>query len=104
MRTPNMRRPATKPLTNSNHCAWISGVTTVVLAAAVTTAGLAAISVHDPAANPPAVGERAPDFSLEALDGTSVSLSAELQSGPIVLVMLRGWPGYQCPFCVRQFG
>src|SRR5262249_40549419 len=26
------------------------------------------------------------------------------QSGPIVLVMLRGWPGYQCPFCVRQFG
>ena len=24
--------------------------------------------------------------------------------GPLVLVVLRGWPGYQCPFCTRQFG
>jgi hypothetical protein len=23
---------------------------------------------------------------------------------PLVLVVLRGWPGYQCPFCTRQFG
>jgi peroxiredoxin len=22
----------------------------------------------------------------------------------VVLVELRGWPGYQCPFCTRQFG
>ena len=43
------------------------------------------------------------DFSLEALDRSTVRLSTELKSGPIVLVLLRGWPGYQCPFCTRQF-
>jgi len=53
---------------------------------------------------PPAVGENAPDFTLAALDGTNVTLSAELRRGPVVLVLLRGWPGYQCPFCTRQFG
>src|SRR5262245_11638756 len=52
----------------------------------------------------PAVGEKAPEFTLAALDGARVTLSAELKQGPVVLVLLRGWPGYQCPFCVRQFG
>jgi len=52
----------------------------------------------------PAVGQKAPDFTLAALDGSTVSLSAELARGPVVLILLRGWPGYQCPFCVRQFG
>lgn len=53
---------------------------------------------------PPAVGDRATDFSLTAADGTTIKLSAEWQRGPLVLVLLRGWPGYQCPFCVRQYG
>ena len=52
----------------------------------------------------PAIGENAPDFSLSTIDGTTVTLSEELKRGPVVLVLLRGWPGYQCPFCVRQFG
>jgi peroxiredoxin len=52
----------------------------------------------------PKEGEKAPDFSLTALDGTTVRLSSELAHGPVVLVVLRGWPGYQCPFCTRQFG
>ena len=53
---------------------------------------------------PPKVGDKAPDFTLTALDGSRVTLSSELARGPVVLILLRGWPGYQCPFCTRQFG
>ena len=52
----------------------------------------------------PKIGERAPAFSLNALDGAPVTLAGELAQGPVVIVLLRGWPGYQCPFCTRQFG
>jgi peroxiredoxin len=52
----------------------------------------------------PKEGQKAADFSLTALDGSTVKLSSELARGPVVLVELRGWPGYQCPFCTRQFG
>ena len=53
----------------------------------------------------PKVGDKAADFTLLALDGTTVQLSKEVAKGnPLVLVVLRGWPGYQCPFCTRQFG
>jgi peroxiredoxin len=52
----------------------------------------------------PAVGAKAPAFSLRNVKGESVSLAGELARGPVVLVVGRGWPGYQCPFCTRQFG
>jgi peroxiredoxin len=52
----------------------------------------------------PKVGDRARDFALQSLDGATVRLSEEASRGPLVLVVLRGWPGYQCPFCTRQFG
>jgi peroxiredoxin len=52
----------------------------------------------------PAVGDQAPDFTLPSIDGTPVTLSNEVARGPVVLVLLRGWPGYHCPYCVRQFG
>lgn len=55
-------------------------------------------------ATPPTVGAPAPDFTLSGLDGGSVKLSVEVKEGPVVLILLRGWPGYQCPFCTRQFG
>ena len=51
----------------------------------------------------PKVGDKARPFTLTALDGTAVSLAAETARGPVVLVLARGWPGYQCPFCTRQF-
>ncbi len=54
------------------------------------------------AAAPPQPGEKAPDFSLPNLDGSSVQLSAKLAQGPVVLIVLRGFPGYQCPLCNRQ--
>lgn len=51
----------------------------------------------------PAVGEKAPDFTLTSLDGAKVRLSDEVATGPVALVVLRGFPTYQCPFCTRQF-
>lgn len=50
----------------------------------------------------PAVGETAPDFTLKTLSGESVKLSGFTSAANIVLVALRGWPGYQCPFCTTQ--
>ncbi len=53
-------------------------------------------------AAPPAVGEKAPDFVLKNLDGKAVRLSEKTAKGPVVLIVLRGFPGYQCPLCNRQ--
>ena len=52
----------------------------------------------------PKIGDRAPDFTLAQIDGKKLTLSSELKSGPVVLIVGRGWVGYQCPFCNRQFG
>ncbi len=77
------------------------------------TAALAAvvISLHSArwlAANesgvPPAVGDQAPAFKLTSLGGEPVELAALTQRGPVVLVVLRGFPGYQCPVCEAQVG
>ena len=54
------------------------------------------------AAAPPMVGEKAPDFALSTPEGKSVRLSEIASKGPVVLVVLRGYPGYQCPYCNRQ--
>jgi peroxiredoxin len=54
------------------------------------------------AAAPPNVGEKAPDFTLSTPEGKSVQLSEVISKGPVVLVVLRGYPGYQCPYCNRQ--
>jgi thioredoxin-dependent peroxiredoxin len=54
------------------------------------------------AAAPPLVGEKAPDFALSTPQGKHVRLSEVVSKGPVVLVVLRGFPGYQCPFCNRQ--
>src|SRR5262249_10934946 len=52
----------------------------------------------------PGGGDPAPDFALESLDGSSVKLSALAHQGPVVVVVLRGYPGYQCPVCTAQVG
>lgn len=50
----------------------------------------------------PKVGDVAPNFSVRTLEQKPVELSALTAKGPVVLVVLRGWPGYQCPLCTRQ--
>jgi peroxiredoxin len=54
------------------------------------------------AATPPKVGDKAPDFALTTLDDQTVRLSDLTPKGRTVLIVLRGWPGYQCPLCTRQ--
>lgn len=50
----------------------------------------------------PAVGDVAPEFALPRLGGGMGELKALRERGPVVLVVLRGYPGYQCPLCTRQ--
>ena len=54
------------------------------------------------AADIPEVGDKAPDFTLKSLDDQTVRLGELTAKGSVVLVVLRGWPGYQCPICDRQ--
>jgi len=54
------------------------------------------------AANPPGPGEIAPNFTLRTLDDKPIELKQLTGKKPVLLVVLRGWPGYQCPLCTRQ--
>ena len=49
-------------------------------------------------------GKNAPDFKLETITGYEVQLSKINAGHPVVLIVLRGWPGYQCPVCTKQVG
>ena len=51
---------------------------------------------------PPKVGERAEGFKLKGVDGKPVDLEKLAKRGPVVVAVLRGYPGYQCPACTRQ--
>ena len=52
----------------------------------------------------PKVGDVAKDFELLSIDGSRIKLTSVLEKGPAVLVVLRGFPGYQCPVCSKQVG
>jgi peroxiredoxin len=60
------------------------------------------LPLASPAGGIPKVGDPAPDFSLKTLDDQTLRLSDLTAKGNVVLVILRGWPGYQCPICDRQ--
>jgi peroxiredoxin len=51
-----------------------------------------------------AVGDEAKDFELKDLAEKPIKLSELQKDGPVVVLVLRGWPGYQCPLCTRQVG
>jgi peroxiredoxin Q/BCP len=57
-----------------------------------------------PSASRPAVGSQAPNFKLKTAAGEPVELAVMKNKGPVVLLMLRGFPGYQCPYCTAQVG
>lgn len=50
----------------------------------------------------PAINEKAPDFELSSVDDKKIRLSSLTHDGPVVVVVLRGYPGYQCPLCTKQ--
>jgi peroxiredoxin len=68
----------------------------------IVTALLSLIPIIHLTAAIPVVAERAPDFSLSTPEGKKLRLSELTRSGAVVLVVLRGYPGYQCPYCNRQ--
>ncbi|MBS1798566.1 MAG: redoxin domain-containing protein [Acidobacteria bacterium] len=63
---------------------------------------LLAVSLSCVAATP-GIGQYAPDFTLSTPGGEQVTLSSLNASGSVVLIVLRGYPGYQCPFSQLQF-
>ena len=52
----------------------------------------------------PTVGVKAPVLDVKTLADKTIDLKPLLKKGPVVLVVLRGYPGYQCPICTRQVG
>jgi len=81
-----------------------TGIPAFAIVVALLFAATAGVSRAFAAQQVPAVGDKAMPFTLDALDGSSVSLSTLLKKGPVALVVLRGYPGYQCPFCTMQVG
>ena len=59
-------------------------------------------TLADSGTKPPDIGSRAPDFTLEATDGKQIGLWGLTAQKPVILVVLRGYPGYQCPLCNSQ--
>ena len=82
--------------------------TSRLLLTALVACWMVAASWADPAPSAPLafpkVGDTAADFTLDGLDGKSLKLTDLTSKGPVVLIVLRGWPGYQCPICTRQVG
>jgi len=56
------------------------------------------------AAAAPAVGQTAPEATLATPAGAPVSVGQLAAQGPLVVLVLRGYPGYQCPLCTQQVG
>lgn len=50
------------------------------------------------------VGDQAPTLEVTDLAGKSYDISEGYGEAGTVFVMLRGYPGYQCPICSRQVG
>jgi len=53
-------------------------------------------------AAPPSIGQKAPDFTLSTPTGAPIKLSDQVSKSTVILVVLRGFPGYQCPYCQKQ--
>ncbi|QIA06853.1 peroxiredoxin family protein [Draconibacterium halophilum] len=49
-------------------------------------------------------GDKIIDFKVLLIDSKEIPLNELYGQSPIVLVVLRGWPEYQCPICTRQVG
>jgi peroxiredoxin len=73
------------------------------LLALAISAGFSAIDINAARAGEiPKVGQVAADFTLETPAGKKVHLTDATAKGPVLLVVLRGYPGYQCPICSAQ--
>ncbi len=78
-------------------CAIFFILSTCVAAAATSAAEVATKATQ--------VGEKAANFELPTVGGDDyIELKQEYSKGPIAVVVLRGYPGYQCALCNQQVG
>src|SRR5262245_8281993 len=73
---------------------------TIVLAS-LATSFLASAHAEE-SAKPPKVGDTIKEYKFQANAKHALSLTALAEKGPLVLIVLRGYPGYQCPACTAQ--
>ena len=76
--------------------------TGVLLLLVLALAGARGACAADHPEQPPAVGDDAPALELKTPGGETVKLADLTQSAPVVVIVLRGYPGYQCPVCSKQ--
>lgn len=76
----------------------------VALTAALLVSSFGLVNPNMDQKSPPQVSESAPNFQLKTPEGKQVTLTNLQKEGPVVVVVLRGFPGYQCPLCSRQVG
>lgn len=81
-------------------------MSSLMLVTAIATPAMAQkTSSGSAASNQPKKGAPAKNFHLPAVAGElsgDVELSKVNADGPVVIVVLRGYPGYQCPACTAQ--
>lgn len=74
-----------------------------LLVLAATSLLVACSWITTAAAAAPKAGDKAEDFELKSFAGSEVKLSTIAKENKnVVLIALRGYPGYQCPLCNRQ--
>jgi peroxiredoxin Q/BCP len=82
----------------------LGSVSLLIVVSYAATMAAAEPAPEDRTSRPPSVGDTAQDFELTSISGEQTKLSALTKKGPVVLVVLRGFPGYQCPVCNAQVG
>lgn len=83
----------------------IAAATLALIAAAPIAWGQSAKRAPSPAAAETIhVGADAPAVTLPTYSGDEIDLGEAYADSKTVLVVLRGYPGYQCPLCSRQAG
>lgn len=76
-----------------------------VFAVVATTFCMAFQVNADDEVKPLEVGKKAVNFELPVVGKKQfLELKDEYSSGPVVVVVLRGYPGYQCQICKQQVG
>jgi len=81
---------------------FVSSVTRLFLLAGLC---LVNVSVAQDATELMPVGEKAINFDLPVVGGDGyIELQDEYKQGPVVVIVLRGYPGYQCSLCKQQVG
>lgn len=90
-----------------SQCSLRTWVVSISVSVAATCSIPLAVAASEDAAGGskvPAVGAMAPELALNDLQGQPRSISELTAKSKVVLVVLRGYPGYQCPICSIQVG